>query len=132
MFIADCVKKGDSTAARVAEAAERTISAMMALGWFDSVVARARGVPDPVPYNAVTMANVSSPEHRYLAYRAAAESLVLLKNARAFLPLSFKKGERVVLVGPGATFTGTSTSSYLGVFVVPASPENGLPPPHCS
>lgn len=51
-----------------------------------------QGLADPVPYNNVTMANVSSPEHRALSGRAAREALVLLKNGG---------GERANGVGEG-------------------------------
>jgi len=97
------------TAERIAQALTRTLTAHFKLGWFDTLAARAQvgrwvvvpqgqrrchapplllpplllhwqGLVDPVPYNDVTMANVSSPEHRALSGRAAREALVLLKN----------------------------------------------------
>ena len=42
------------------------------LGMFDP--------PDQVPYAATTMSVVGSKKHRDLAYRAALQSMVLLKN----------------------------------------------------
>jgi beta-glucosidase-like glycosyl hydrolase len=133
--LADCLAAGNVTASRIAQASTRTLSAHMALGWFDTLAARARGEPDPVPYNAVTVeGNVSTPAHRALARTAAAEGLVLLKNGRggSVLPLSPSKLRKLALVGPTATFTGTATSSYLGNYApcndgpggaVPADPR---------
>lgn len=101
--LAACVAAGNTTAARIAQALTRTLTAHFRLGWFDTLAARAQvrradagglgrggkgqqlglgkctkgipyslpprvlaqGLPDPVPYNAVSMANVSSPEHRF-------------------------------------------------------------------
>lgn len=40
--------------------------------------------------------------HRQLAYRAAAEAMVLLKNENDFLPLDKKKVKRIALIGPNA------------------------------
>ncbi len=44
-------------------------------------------------------------EHRAVAYRAAAESLVLLKNADGFLPLDEKAVRTVCVLGPNANRT---------------------------
>lgn len=116
-YLATCVAAGNVTAARMAQALTRTLTAHFRLGWFDTIAARAQGFPDPVPYNAVSMANVSSPAHRALSGLAAREGLVLLKNAGGnTLPLPCTTGgiSAVALIGPGATFTGTATSSYIG------------------
>ena len=112
-----CVAKGRVQPERVEQALTRTLTALFRLGWFDTLGARARGQPDPVPYNRVSMAQVASPAHRSLARRAARESLVLLKNAGGrTLPLACATGglRRVALVGPTATFSGSARSSYAG------------------
>ena len=75
------------------------------------------GTPDPVPYNAVSVAsNVSTPEHRALSLQAARESLVLLKNSGGLLPLSASSLKKIALVGPAADYVPSdgATGSYLG------------------
>jgi beta-glucosidase len=113
-----CLARGNVTAARIAQAATRTLSTLMATGWFDTLAARATGSPDPVPYNRVTVAgNVSTPAHRALSRAAARESFVLLKNAGGnTLPLNAAALKRVALVGPAASYSGTATSSYIGSY----------------
>lgn len=48
-----------------------------------------------------------SEEHRRLAYRAASESMVLLRNEDAFLPLDRKAVRKVCVLGPNADFHHT-------------------------
>ena len=57
----------------------------MRLGEFDP--------PEMNPYNDITMEEIQSESHRYLATQAAKMSFVLLKNEKNILPLKekFKK-----------------------------------------
>lgn len=136
--LASCLANGNVTAARIAEALTRVLSAQFQLGWFDTLAARSQGFADPVPFNAgLSLAgNVSSPAHRALSLQTAQEGLVLLKNAPVaaassphsdgssaaaaapILPLALPwiANKRVALVGPGIDYSGTATSSYIGSY----------------
>jgi beta-glucosidase len=57
---------------------------------------------------------VDGPEHRELARRAARESIVLLKNKDAVLPLP-RNPDRLLVVGPTATSFGALLGNYHGV-----------------
>ncbi len=70
------VKKGDIPMERIDEAVRRILFAKFELGLFDH------------PYGEPAMLeSVGSPEHREVARRAVAESLVLLKNDNQALPI---------------------------------------------
>ncbi len=70
------VKKGDIPMERIDEAVRRILVAKFELGLFDH------------PYGDPAMLeSVGSPEHREVARRAVAESLVLLKNENQALPI---------------------------------------------
>ena len=56
-----------------------------------------RNHPDETPEHAV-----DRPDHRALARRVAAESMVLLKNERAVLPLDVARLRTLAIVGPNA------------------------------
>lgn len=132
--LGSCVAGGNVTAAHIAQALTRTLTAHFRLGWFDTLAARARGTPDPVPYNNVSFAaNVSSPDHRALSAYAAREGLVLLKNDAGILPLDPSKLGSVALIGPAADFDGTATSSYVGSYSACEDSPGGdvLPDPRC-
>lgn len=45
---------------------------------------------------------VDQPEHRAIARQVAAESIVLLKNARHMLPLKLSRLKRIAIIGPNA------------------------------
>lgn len=115
-----CVTQGNVSAARVAQALTRTLTAQMQLGWFDTLAARSQNFPDPVPYNTVTLANnVSSPEHRAFANLVARESFILLKNNNGnTLPLlpNTVTNKNIALIGPALNYSGTATSSYIGSY----------------
>lgn len=86
---------GNITQQRLDQAVSRALYARFLEGEFDPV--------DRVPYwNTTTYAcsTIGQPLHRQIAYEAAVQSLVLLKNTAAALPLLSVK--RLALVGPFA------------------------------
>ncbi|MDG2028788.1 MAG: glycoside hydrolase family 3 C-terminal domain-containing protein [Acidimicrobiales bacterium] len=59
-------------------------------------------------------ASIERPEHRALARRSAAESMVLIRNERSVLPIA--EGRSVALIGPGVaqtTLTGGGSASLI-------------------
>jgi len=122
--LAQCLAQGNVTDARLRQALARVLKAQFDLGWFDSLGALKYGLPDPVLFNNVSDANISTPAARALAHRAAAESLVLLRNAFSpaasaagsarTLPLNSAALKKVALVGPAADWGRTATGSYIG------------------
>ena len=112
--LATCVAQGNVTDARLRQALTRVMRKQFEIGWFDSIGALKYNLTDPVPFNSVGDANISTPAARALSHRAALESFVLLKNARATLPLSAVALRRLALVGPTADWDKTSTGSYIG------------------
>ena len=112
--LAPALAAGNITAATIHTSLRRLLSAQFALGWFDSLAALRGNFTDPVPWNAVGEADIATPASRALSKEAAAQSLVLLRNQDATLPLRPAPGAKLALIGPGAAFSGTATSSYLG------------------
>lgn len=55
---------------------------------------------------------VNNDDHRALSLRAARESIVLLKNADRFLPLSKERVKRLAVIGPNADEVRSLTSRY--------------------
>src|SRR5205807_1794211 len=76
------------------------------LGLFDA--------PETVPFSSLSTAIVDSPAHRDVARQAAAESIVLLKNAEGILPLR-RDPASVLVVGPTAANPNALLGNYAGV-----------------
>ncbi len=87
------VEQGLVSEASVDEALVRVLRGRFLLGEFDP--------PESVPYRQVPGSVIESEEHRELARRAAQESMVLLENSTALLPLDPSLSSIAVL-GPYA------------------------------
>lgn len=76
--------------------------------------------PSLVPWSNYSLADVDTPAARRIAYQAALESIVLLKND-GILPLSISSLKRVAIVGPNANRTLTMLGNYCGCLNGPFS-----------
>lgn len=85
------------------------------LGYFDP--------PATQPYRQLDWANVDTPAARDLAYQAAAEGIVLLKNDGT-LPFS-SEVKKLALIGPWANATTQMQGNYAGIAPFLISPVQG-------
>jgi beta-glucosidase len=100
----DAYKQGILKESEIDTALVRLYTARMKLGMFDP--------PEMVPYSKIDEKELESAEHRALAHKLAAESMVLLKNDGT-LPL--KKGAiKIAVVGPLADQTKYLLGNYNG------------------
>ncbi|MCW0460744.1 Xylan 1,4-beta-xylosidase [Xanthomonas sacchari] len=76
------------------------------------------------PYARLGATDIDSAAHRALALQAAQQSLVLLKNANATLPL--RPGLRLAVLGPNADALAALEANYQGTSVQPVTPLQGL------
>ncbi|KAK5019201.1 hypothetical protein LTR60_001198 [Cryomyces antarcticus] len=84
----------------------RQYSSLIRLGYFDP--------PEDQPYRALTWSDVDTAASQQLAYQAAVESIVLLKNDGT-LPLSLKSNTSIALIGDWANATKQMQGNYFGV-----------------
>ncbi len=83
----------------------RTLGTRFKLGMFD---------PDEqVPFASISMDVVACEAHRKLAYRAAAESVVLLKNKNNILPIK-PSARKIFVTGPTAASMEVLLGNYYG------------------
>lgn len=103
--IPEAILRGLITEADVDRALRRTLGTRFKLGMFDP--------PEDVPFTSIPMEVVACSKHRNLAYQAAVESVVLLKNQGNILPI--KPGTRKIFVtGPAATSLEVLLGNYYG------------------
>lgn len=86
----DLVNKGEIPMSRIDDAVSRILKMKMELNLFEGTVANSKDYP-----------KFGSTEFIATAYNAAAESITLLKNKDAVLPLN--KNEKILVTGPTAT-----------------------------
>ncbi|HEY6215010.1 MAG TPA: glycoside hydrolase family 3 C-terminal domain-containing protein [Pyrinomonadaceae bacterium] len=99
------VKQGLITEAEIDTALKRLMTARFRLGMFDP--------PEMVPYARIPFSQNDTPEHRQLALQSARESIVLLKNANATLPLR-KDLKSIAVIGPNADAPEVLWGNYNG------------------
>jgi beta-glucosidase len=103
--IPESIARGLITEADVDRALERTLGTRFKLGMFDP--------PEDVPFASITTDVVACDAHRQLAYRAATESLVLLKNKDNILPIK-PSTKKIFVTGPTATNLEVLLGNYYG------------------
>jgi len=100
------VKDGLITEAEIDTSLRRLLATRFRLGLLDP--------PERVPWSTTSPAIIDCPAHRALARQAAAESIVLLKNADNTLPLR-RDPTSLLVVGPHAASTDALLGNYYGV-----------------
>jgi beta-glucosidase len=96
---------------------KRLFRARFQLGMFDP--------PGQVAYASLPYSEVDSAQHRELALKTARESIVLLKNDDALLPLS-KKLKTIAVIGPNAASLAALEGNYNAVPSHPVEPLEGI------
>ncbi|MEO9967274.1 MAG: glycoside hydrolase family 3 N-terminal domain-containing protein [Reichenbachiella sp.] len=98
-YLVELVNEGQVSMERIDEAVYRILKLKFDLGLFDNAYPEKEAV-----------ANFGKPEYADLALQAALESITLLKNEDAILPLS--KSYKILLAGPGANNIGALHGSW--------------------
>ncbi|MEP7135776.1 MAG: glycoside hydrolase family 3 C-terminal domain-containing protein [Chloroflexota bacterium] len=103
--IPEAIARGLITESEVDRALARTLGTRFKLGMFD---------PDEeVPYASISTDVVACDAHRQLAYRAATEAVVLLKNKNNILPIK-PSAKKIFVSGPTATSMEVLLGNYYG------------------
>jgi beta-glucosidase len=103
--IPEAIARGLITETDVDRALARTLGTRFKLGMFDPT--------EDVPFASISMDVVACDAHRQLAYRAAAESVVLLKNKDNILPIK-TSAHKIFVTGPTATSLEVLLGNYYG------------------
>jgi beta-glucosidase len=115
--LAEAVQQGLVDEATLDRALVRAFTARLRLGMFDD--------PQTVAYAQIPYAVNDAPEHRALALQVAQESLVLLKNADDFLPLS-DTPRKIAVIGPNAHNHDVLLGNYNGTPSQSVTPYEGI------
>ena len=99
------VKQGFITEAQIDTSVKRLFLARMKLGMFDA--------PEHVRWASIPLSTLDQPSHRALALQVARESMVLLKNTNATLPLRKTLGT-IAVIGPNAEQARMLLGNYNG------------------
>lgn len=124
--VKEAMGRGLVTEADIDAALTPAMRVRMRLGMFDP--------PEVVPFSKIGMEVVDSAAHRAVARRAAAESIVLLKNKNGVLPLK-KSVKSLAVVGPSAASVEALLGNYYGVSGSMVTVLEGVvagAPPACS
>ena len=105
------VRMSEITSARLDDAVRRILRVKLRAGLLDAPRPSERPVPAAIDGGPVRRSEwIGHPQHRALARRAVRESLVLLKNEGAVLPI--ESGSRVMIVGNAASNIPTQLGGW--------------------
>jgi beta-glucosidase len=104
--LGDALERGLISLADIDQALSRVLTTRFKLGMFDP--------PEQVPYSSTPMSVVGSRKHRTLAYRAALQSAVLLKNKDQALPIG-PQVKSIFVTGPAAASLDVLLGNYYGI-----------------
>jgi beta-glucosidase len=105
-YLVDAVQQGLVTEETIDENLAILLRTRFKLDMFDP--------PEMNPYSKIPLSVIHSEQHRKLARKAAAESIVMLKNANGVLPLQ-KDMRRLYITGPTATSVEVLLGNYYGI-----------------
>ena len=103
--IPEAIARGLIAETDVDRALERSLLTRFKLGMFDP--------PESVPFASISTDVVACEAHRKLAYTAATESVVLLKNKNRILPIK-PSTRKIFVTGPTATSMEVLLGNYYG------------------
>ncbi|PIN15598.1 Xylan 1,4-beta-xylosidase [Handroanthus impetiginosus] len=115
----NAVQKGLLKEAEVNAALANIVTVQMRLGMFD-------GEPSAQPYGKLGPEDICSPRHQELAFEAARQGIVLLKNDGPVLPLSSRRHRNVAVIGPNSNVTVTMIGNYAGFPCLYITPLQGI------
>lgn len=105
-FLGEALERGLVTETDIDKALRRTLATRFKLGIFDP--------QEQVPFASIGMDVVGCEAHRNLAKKAAAASVVLLKNKNNLLPLK-DTTRNMLVVGPNAASLNVLLGNYYGL-----------------
>jgi len=106
VYLMDAIKQGITTEKMLDRALIRAFTARMKLGTFDD--------PEKVPFYSIGKDHICSEKNAALAQKAAAESLVLLRNENNILPLNESRIKKLAVIGPNALYRQLGSYSIGG------------------
>ncbi len=104
--LGEALEQGLISLAEIDLALSRTLTTRFKLGMFDP--------QEQVPYAQTPLSVVGSKKHRALAYRAALQSAVLLKNKNQVLPIG-PQVKSIFVTGPAAASLDVLLGNYYGI-----------------
>jgi beta-glucosidase len=105
--LGEAIERGLISEVDIDLALKHTLATRFKLGMFDP--------PEIVPYAAIKMDVVNSPEHRQAAHEAALKSVVLLMNRKDVLPVQVDKVRSIFVTGPNAGNVDVLLGNYNGM-----------------
>ena len=115
--LVDAAHQGLISEGEIDAAVKRLFTARFRLGMFDPA--------DRVPFNRIPFSENDSPAHAALALKTADESMVLLKNEHAALPLKLGT-QTIAVVGPNAASLSALEGNYNAIPSHPITPLEAL------